>query len=210
MATKEELLKNLTGKNDEIKLELLERITKSIDADQETRKQAFILMTEVYIKKMWWSNTAKAFMNAADLAKTFDEKKDLFFKSGTYFVRADDYFTAEDNFRKAIVLASKKDKAPLKQEVINVYLNLAKEYESKKMQTKTISVYNRALGLNLPIEKANEIREKIAILYEKIGKPREATQIRQQKSSAIEMAKKKEMPKVEENDNEFRAEDLLR
>ena len=65
MATKEELLKNLTGKNDEIKLELLERITKSIDADQETRKQAFILMTEVYIKKMWWSNTAKAFMNAA-------------------------------------------------------------------------------------------------------------------------------------------------
>jgi len=207
--TKEEILKNLTGKNDEIKLEFLEKVTKNVEADQETRKTAFILMTDIYIKKMWWGNAAKAFMNAADLAKTFDEKKDLFFKSGMYFVKSDDYFTAEDTFRKAMVLAAKKDREPMKETVINVYLNLAREYESKRMQTKAISVYTKTLTLNLPIEKANEIRDKMAVLYEKIGKPREATQIRQQKASAIEATKKKEMPKVEDDD-EFSAADLLR
>ncbi len=208
MTTKEEFLRNLDGKNDGIKLEILEKVTKNPGEDIETRKTAFILMTDIYINKMWWSNTAKAFMNAADLAKTFDEKKDLFFKAGTYFVRADDYFTAEDTFRKSIVLAAKKDKESLKEMVINVFLNLAKEYENKRMQTKAISIYNKTLSLNLPIERVNEIREKMAVLYEKVGKPREANQIRQQKASAIEMAKKKEMP-VEEDD-EFRAEDLLR
>jgi hypothetical protein len=211
MVTKEEIIKNLAGKSDEIKLEFLEKVTKNSEADQETRKDAFVLMTDIYIKKMWWSNTAKAYMNAADLAKTFDEKKDLFFKSGTFFVRAEDYFTAEDTFRKAIVLAAKKDKEPLKEAVIGVYLNLAKEFESKRMQTKAISIYQKTLALNLPVEKANELRERMAILYERIGKPREATQIRQQKASAMEMAKKKEMPKVDNDDDpDFCAEDLLR
>jgi hypothetical protein len=65
------------------------------------------------------------------------------------------------------------------------------------------------LALNLPIERANDIREKIAVLYEKIGKPREARWIREQKASAIEMEKKKVMP-VEQDDDEFCAEDLLR
>lgn len=212
MATlsRDEILNNINGKSDEIKLEMLEKVTKNIEADQETRKTAFLLMTDIYIKKMWWSNTAKAFMNAADLAKTFDEKKDLFFKAGIYFVKSDDYFTAEDTFRKAVVLASKKDKEPTKQAAIEVYLNLAKEYESKRLQTKAISVYNKALGLNLPIERANDIRERIAVLFDRIGKPREARYIRDQKASAIEMEKKKVMPKVEEDDDEFCAEDLLR
>lgn len=211
LITKDEMLKNLAGKSDEIKLEMLEKVTKNPEADQETRKQAFLLMTEVYIKKMWWSNAAKAFMNAADLAKTFDEKKELFFRSGTFFVRSDDYFTAEDTFRKAIVLAAKKDKEPTKQMAIEVYASLAREYESKKLQTKSISIYQKMLGLNLPVERANEIREKIAILYEKIGKPREARWIREQKASAIEAEKKKVMPKVDgDDDPEFCAEDLLK
>jgi tetratricopeptide (TPR) repeat protein len=207
--SRDEILKNIAGKSDEIKLEMLEKVTKNIEADQETRKTAFLLMTDIYIKKMWWSNTARAFLNAADLAKTFDEKKDLFFKAGTFFVRSEDYFTAEDTFRKAVVLAAKKDKEPTKQASIEVYANLAKEFESKRMQTKAIAIYQKMLALNLPIERANDIREKIAVLYEKIGKPREARWIREQKASAIEMEKKKVMP-VEQDDDEFCAEDLLR
>lgn len=206
MVTKEDILNKISGKSDEIKLEFLEKTVKTMENDQETRKLAFLIMAELYIKKMWWTNAARAYQNAADLAKTFDEKKDLFFKSGTLFVRAEDYFTAEDTFRKTLVLALKKEREPLKEKVIQVYLDLGKEYENKRMQTKAISLYNKTLTLNLPLEKANEIRDKIAILYEKIGKPREATWVRQQKASAIESVKKKEIPLEED---EVNAQDLI-
>ena len=147
-------------------------------------------MSEIYIKKLWFGNAAKSFLNAADLAKTFDDKKDLFFKAGELFVRTQDYFTAEDTFRKVIVLASAKDKKTTHEKIIAVYTDYAKELESKRMQTKAISVYNKILTLNLPLEEANKVRDRMAELYEKIGKPRDANWIKAQKVSAVENAKR--------------------
>jgi tetratricopeptide (TPR) repeat protein len=209
MTTKEELLKSVALKSDEIKLENFEKIVKNPEFDAETRKNAFLAMTDIYIKKMWWGSVAKAYNNAADLAKTFGEKQELFFKAGTFYVRSDDYFTAEDTFRKSIVLAPKKDRTSVLNRVYEVYISLAREYENRRMQTKAISVYNKVLTLNLPLDKANEIRERMAVLYERIGKPREATWIKQQKANATEQEKKKLMPEEKEEDNEFRAQDLL-
>jgi hypothetical protein len=190
MATKEQILKDIKANNEEIKLERLEKIVKDSACDQETRKIAFIIMSEIYIKKLWFGNAAKSFLNAADLAKTFDDKKDLFFKAGELFVRTQDYFTAEDTFRKVIVLASAKDKKTTHEKIIAVYTDYAKELESKRMQTKAISVYNKILTLNLPLEEANKVRDRMAELYEKIGKPRDANWIKAQKVSAVENAKR--------------------
>lgn len=210
MSTKEELLNSVSNKSDEIKLENFEKIVKNPEFDQDTRKNAFLAMVDIYIKKMWWNNVARAYNNAADLAKTFTEKQDLFFKAATYFVRAEDYFTAEDTFRKSIVLAARKDRVSVLNKVYDVYINLAREYESRRMQTKAISVYNKTLALSLPLEKANEIRERIAVLYERIGKPREATWIRQQKANAVEQEKKKLLPEDKgEDEPEFYAQDLI-
>jgi tetratricopeptide (TPR) repeat protein len=208
MGTKEEILNEIKSKSDDIKLELLDKIVKKMENDQETRKNAFILMTDIYIKRLWWNNAARAYLNAADLAKTFDDKKELFFKAGELFVRTGDYFTAEDTFRKALVLAAKRDRQDTWNRVLGVYMSFARELESKRMQTKAISVYNKILTLNLPVENANQIRDKMADLYEKIGKPREATMIRQQKSSALEADKKKTMP-VEEDDDHTSAQDFI-
>jgi tetratricopeptide (TPR) repeat protein len=199
MITKEDILNEIKNKNDEVKLEHLEKLVKNIAVDQDVRKEAFIIMAEIFIKKMWWGNAAKAYSNAADLAKTFDGKKDLFFKAGELFVRTQDYFTAEDIFRKVLVLSVKKDRKMVQDQILGVYLNFGKELEEKRLQTKAISVYNKILTLNLPVEKANEIRDKMAFLYDKIGKPREANWIRAQKASAVEEDKKK-VPVEEKKD----------
>jgi tetratricopeptide (TPR) repeat protein len=203
MATKEEISQLIKNKSDEIKLEFLEKMVKDIKVDQETRKIAFLLMSEIYEKKMWWANAAKSYMNAADLAKTFDDKKDLFFKAGIFFIKAQDYFTADDTFRKSIVLAAKKDKETLQKKVIQVYMSQAQEYESKRQQVKAISAYNKMLSLKLPIEEANKIRDKIAELYDKVGKPREANFVRAQKASASEAEKKKVFEPEKEQEEEF-------
>ena len=212
MATKEQILNDIKANNEEIKLERLEKIVKDSACDQETRKIAFIIMSEIYIKKLWFGNAAKAFLNAADLAKTFDDKKDLFFKAGELFVRTQDYFTAEDTFRKVMVLASAKDKKTTHENILAVYMNYAKELESKRMQTKAISVYNKILTLNIPLEEANKVRDKMADLYEKIGKPRDANWIRAQKASAIENAKQENEKKTTERtsaENEFSVEKFI-
>jgi len=209
MGTKEDILNQIKDKSDDIKLELLDKIVKKMENDQETRKNAFILMTDIYIKRLWWNNAARAYLNAADLAKTFDDKKELFFKAGELFVRTGDYFTAEDTFRKALILAAKRDRQDTWNKILGVYMSYARELESKRMQTKAISVYNKILTLNLPVENANQIRDKMADLYEKIGKPREATMIRQQKASALEADKKKTMPVVEEDDEHISAQDFI-
>lgn len=212
MAIKDEILNEIKANSDELKLEHLEKIVKDAGCDQEKRKIAFIIMSEIFMKKLWFGNAAKAYLNAADLAKTFDDKKDLFFKAGELFVRTQDYFTAEDTFRKVMVLASAKDKKETHEKIMGVYMNYAKELESKRMQTKAISVYNKILTLNLPLEEANKIRDKMAELYEKIGKPRDANWIRAQKASALENAKKeseKEAAARAVAENEFSAERFI-
>jgi len=198
-------------RTEERKLEHLENLLKK-EQDPDTRRIIFILMGSLQSQKKWYNNAARSFTNAADLAKTFEDKKDLFFKAGVMFVKSQDYFTAEDIFKKAVVLAKKVDKKVLQDKIMQVYLDFAKECENNRLLTKAMSIYNRILGQNIPMDQANQIRDKIAAIYDRMGRPTDANLIRAQKDSKTEAKERTEKIKASEpkEDDEFSIEDLLR
>lgn len=205
--TKDDVLQQLRAQPSEAKKqEFLENILKK-PLNIDVKITALIALADLFIGKKWFGLAARNYCYAGDLANTFREKIDLYFKGAVLYLRSGDYINAEDNFRKVLVLAANKDKESIKQKILLLYLEHANSYEKEKQYTKAIAAYNRILMMNLPLQKANEIREKLVTLYEKIGRPIEANQMRTQIQRALQDAEQQTQGKKLER--QFNAEDFL-
>lgn len=192
--TKDELLQQLRAQPSEAKKqEYLENVLKKPQST-EVKISALLSLAELFTEKKWFALAARNYCYAADLASTFREKIDLYFKGAVLYLQAGDYLAAEDNFRKVLVLAANKDRDFLKQKILALYFNQATNFEKSRQLTKAITIYNKILTMKLPFEKINEVRLKLIELYEKIGKPIEANQIKAQIKREIEQS---EIDKVE-------------
>ena len=107
------------------------------------------------------------------------------------FLQIDDYFSADDNFRKVLVLASSEQKPKIQEKMNELYIERAEKYYNEKYYTKAIKTFSKVLSLKLPREKMLQVYDKLSELYEKIGKPREASQIKAQKENFLETDQKK-------------------
>jgi len=189
--TKDELFQGVRQyETDERKLEFIENEIKK-GMPTEVKIKALELMAEIYKSKKWWNSSAKNFASAADLAPTFREKIDLYFKSAVMFLQAGDYFTADDNFRKVLVLATSEQKPKIQEKIHSLYLEHAENYEKEKKYIKAIKAYSKILSMKVPLSKKLEVYDKLSVLFEKVGKPREAAQMLEHKQNIIESEEKK-------------------
>ena len=202
MITKEEFLQQLRSISSEVrKQEFLEKILKQ-PLSNEVKITALSALAEIFVNRKMFGSAAKNYCYAGDLANTFREKMELYFKGALLYLKADDYVNADDFFRKVLVLATTKDRETIKQKIINLYFEHANNYEKEKRYNKAITAFNRMLMMNLPSQQASEIKKRLAALYEKIGKAIEANQIR----AEIERSMSERKVEVEK---QITAEDLL-
>ncbi len=198
-------------KNEELKIEFLERVIKLPlpELNNDVRKTACHHLADLYKQKKWYSNAAKYYNEVADLSKTFDEKANFLYQTAEMFVKSNDYFTAEDYFRKVLVLAKPSEKEAMKEKILEVYLKHARNYEESRKTSMAIQAYNKILTFKLPLENANKIRAKLAELYEKIGNVREANHIRGLSNTATKMAAEEQARKTAEEEKK-KAEEKLK
>lgn len=189
--TKDELFQGLRQYNtDERKLEFIENAIKK-GMPTEVKITALEIMADIHKKKKWFNTAAKNYSYAADLAPTFREKIDLYFKAAVMFLQAGEYFSADDNFRKVFVLSTDEKKPEIQEKINSLYFEQAQRYEQEKRYTKAIQAYSKVLSLRIATEKLLETYDKLSLLYEKIGKPREAAQMKVHKEALIKAEKEK-------------------
>lgn len=181
MMIKDEFLQGLRQwQTDERKLEYIENeMAKGVSS--EVKISVLSSRAEIYLRKKWNNLAATDYCNAAALASTFREQSDLYFKGALAYLLADKYLNADDAFRKVIVLAPESEKEQLRKKISMLYLERAACHDQGKKYVKAIAAYQKAISLNIDSNKRLELYDKLAELYEKIGKPHEATQIREQK-----------------------------
>lgn len=183
VSTKDELFQGIRNfKTNQRKLEYLEnKIKKGMPT--ELKIIALQLMAEIHKEMKWYNTAAKDYCYAADLAPTFREKIDIYFKAAFMFLQSDEYFNADDNFRKVIVLASNEQKPEIQKKIHSLYLEHAENYEKEKRYTKAIKAFSKVLSLNIEKEKKLEVYDKLSRLYEKIGKPGESKEMLEHKKN---------------------------
>jgi tetratricopeptide (TPR) repeat protein len=184
--TKDELFQGLRKwPTAERKTEFIENALKS-NIPVDVKIAALIARAELYIGKRWFHLAAHDYCYAADLATVFREKTELYFKGALMYVHADDYFTADDNFRKALVLSSTSERPKLLEKIPVLYFEHALSYEQNQQQAKAIVAFSKTLTLpNLSHSKRLEVYEKLIVLYEKVGKPRDANVIKAQRDNML-------------------------
>ncbi|UZE94320.1 MAG: hypothetical protein IB618_01980 [Candidatus Pacearchaeota archaeon] len=194
--TKDDLFQGLRNySTDERKVEFIEAAIRK-GMPTEVKITALAIRAEIYKNKKWFNTAAKDYCSAADLAPTFREKIDLYFKAANLFLVAGDYFGADDNFRKVLVLASQEQKIALQKKIHILYIEHAQKYEQDRKYSKAIKAFSRILSMKISFDKKLEIYDKLSAMYEKIGRPREAAHMQEHKENLIEHKKEKGLIKV--------------
>jgi len=179
--TKDEFFQQLRAQPTDVKKqEFLENSLKE-NLIPEVRIATLSSIAEFYIKKGWFGIAAKHYCDAGDLASIFKEKMDLYFKGALMHLNARNYIEAENNFKKVIILSANQDKEKIKEKISKLYKEHAESFEKTNQYSKAISAFSKVLLLNLPKDELNSIYDKLAVLYDKIGQPRDANRMRNQK-----------------------------
>lgn len=166
--------------SEELKLETLENLAKKrLPAD--IQKFVFINMAMIHEHKSWWTNAAKYYRNAADIAVTFKEREDLYMKEVEMYIKAMMYNFADESMKKAMdAIANQKNREIIKNKVRDIYLNEARMCEMTEKRTHAIKAYEKALVFipETQLDLKNSILNKLVILYERVGKVRDSMQLR--------------------------------
>ena len=168
-------LKSIGG--DMLKIEYLENcLKKPIIFD--LRKFFYLKLAELYEARGMFNESAKNVDGVAEISITFRDKMELYMRTAKLLIRHGSYYEADTQFEKALTCANSKEKEQLKKTYREYYLERVKGFESLKKYNNAIKVYEKLLMFGFVSgEEKMEISSKLAVLYGKVGKVREAMQL---------------------------------
>jgi len=169
---KRDILEKAEIMSDFLKIEFLEKKLKEVETF-DVKKFIHELLSEIYDEKKMHSDAGKHFENAAEIAITRKEKKDLYEKSLKQFIKAGDL----EKLKLIINKISDYIDDNEKKEVLDLRKSLLKEeaerFELNGRNNNALRIYEHLFKISSDSEKI-ELKEKLIFLYEKLGKIREA------------------------------------
>ena len=168
--TEDDVRTKLKGLSPALQQEYLENLLKRMALQPSIKIYASRMLAEVYARKGLWGSAAKVFENAADVAQTFNDKKNLYIDVGILNIKAQDYLSADDAFRKAIEAASPGEKAKLQAETRNLFITEAENLEKQDKIAKAAKLYERMLRSSFAKDEKKKIMARLMILYERLAR----------------------------------------
>jgi uncharacterized protein HemY len=168
--TEDDVRTKLKGLSPALQQEYLENLLKRMALQPSIKIYASRMLAEVYARKGLWGSAAKVFESAADVAQTFNDKKNLYVDVGILNIKAQDYLSADDAFRKAIEAASPGEKAKLQAETRNLFITEAENLEKQDKIAKAAKLYERMLRSSFAKDEKKKIMARLMILYERLAR----------------------------------------
>lgn len=183
---------------DMLKIEYLESALKN-NLPLEVKKYVYIKLSELYVKRLMVGVAARNMESAAEVALNFKEKKELYLKQVELLVKNLSFDEADKAIKKASSFANTRaEKEDLNARYINIFAVRALELEKTQNMKKASEVYERLAYLQ---PENLDIKKKLAVLYNRLGKIKEAI--------AMENALKNPQP-VQQKPKEFNLDEFLR
>lgn len=157
---------------DYVKMSYLQRALRS-SLDFETKRYVLVKLASIYEARRMYLEGAKMIKAAAEINKTFREKRADYMKAVYLYVKAGDFVEADRMFVQALALGNDAEKMEMKSSYKDYYIKQADEYIKAAKRNQAKQFYEKALTLDLQIGERSQIQKRLLDLYEKLGNVKE-------------------------------------
>ncbi len=170
--SRREIDAKLAASGDYVKMDYLQACLKK-PLDFDTKRFVMTKLASIYESRMMYLEAGKLVRNVADINTTYEGKVNDFVKSMSLFIKAVNFAEADISFKKAIAIATPKQKPEIKMKFKEMFKMQAKEFMARDKRKHALETYEMLATLDLnPIEK-KEVESALIRLYEKLGKVKE-------------------------------------
>lgn len=159
---------------DMIKIEYLENCLKQI-LPNDVLRFCHLKAAELYASRLMFKPASKHMDVAAECATTYKDKVTYYLKEIEYLLKDEDYLFIDKAFKKALDSVTPKERVVLQDNLKKMFVSRANDYEKKGRNNAAIGIYEKLKELRYTSSADQfEIGKKLADLYSKTGKIREA------------------------------------
>lgn len=157
------------------KIAYLESAIKSSGSDFEVKRFILENLAKLYEQQKMYEKAAKAYSNKASIEIMTKNKIDSYINSAELYSKLGKLEEADDMFLKALrECPDITQKSRVKLARKNIYMQLAKDFESKGKIASSVKYYEKLYKMNLDDAEKSIIREKLKKSYTALGMFREA------------------------------------
>lgn len=175
--SKSEIEEALKNKGDFVQINELTSLSKK-EMPIDVKKFVYLKIAGIYEKKGMFNEVAKMFNNLGILAIAYSEKIKNYVKSAEYYIKAGYFESADESMKKAMSQANDFQKQDIWFAIKNFYKTQAETYEKELRRNSASKIYEKLLEMNLTSVERDQIKERLFILYEKLGKFKEAQRLK--------------------------------
>ncbi len=169
---KSEIEDFLKGKGDFVQIDHLTRFLKS-NVPMETKKFIYQKLSELYEKRGMLTEAAKMQDNAAIASLPTAEKLKLHIKETELYIQAGQFTRADEAMKKIFTLANATERNEIYIRIKEFYKKQAAVYDKEKRRNNAAKMYEKVLEMKISEGERQEIKEKLLVLYEQLGRVRE-------------------------------------
>lgn len=167
--TKSEIEQALEGKGNFVQANELSEFLKN-PLTMDMKKFVLLKLAEVYEKMRMPKEAAKMYDSAAIVAIVFSEKIKYHLKEAGLYIYAGAFDRADSAMRKALAESNSIQRGEIYIEIKDIYKKQAKDYENVDKRAHAVAVYEKLLEMKLSDMERKEIKEKLLVLYDKLGR----------------------------------------
>ena len=171
--TKNEIEKELQGKGDFVQIDHLSRFIKEKNLPIDKRKFVCLKLAEIHEKKGMLKDAAKMYNNIAIASIAFSEKIKNHVKEAELYIKAGAFDMVDEAVKKAMSEANATEKYNIQFIIKDFYKRQAETYEKELKRSYAVRIYEKLLEMNILELERQEIKEKLMMLYEKLGRLKE-------------------------------------
>jgi len=177
--TRQEIEFKVGNMSDFLKMEYLESCIK-FHREFDIKKFCNMKLAELYEKRNMFTEAARNAASAAEMASTFKEKIEAYMKEVELWIKASQYDRSDEAFRKALASGNTMEKFEMKQAVKEFYKRQALAYEKSGRNANALKVYQKIMEIASDEPEKKEVKMKLLVLYERLGKIREYSVLKAQ------------------------------
>jgi tetratricopeptide (TPR) repeat protein len=169
MIIKSKIEEELKKRGDFVSIDYLSKILEG-KPSTDVKKFIYSKLAEIYEKKKMFNDAAKMMQNIALISIAFSEKIKYYIKETELWIKAGNFEKSEKSMKNAMSQANASQKSEIYFVVKEFYKKQAEIYEKEIKRNHALKIYEKILEMCRTETEKRDIKKKILILYEKLGR----------------------------------------